>query len=208
MPLAVSSPSPTLDLATLGDARGFLQAYAEQFQTLCQQTAAWIGDLAVVRDLLMEASQRGKKTLVVGNGGSAAIASHVAVDLTKNAKIRAINFNEADLITCFANDYGYEQWMAQAVAAYGEPGDVLIAVSSSGCSKNILNACRAAARLEIPVVTFSGFAPDNPLRQLGRHNFWVESRAYNLIEMVHQFWLLALVDLIIGRAEYPASPPA
>ena len=57
--------------------------------------------------MIQETHQSGKKIIVVGNGGSAAMASHVAVDFTKAAGIRAINFNEADLITCFANDYGY-----------------------------------------------------------------------------------------------------
>ena len=161
-----------------------------------------------VKAVLAEASRVGKKTILVGNGGSAAIASHVAVDLTKNAGIRAVNFNEADLITCFANDYGYEHWLAKAIELYGEPGDVLIAVSSSGQSRNILEACQAARRRGVAsIVTFSGFSPENPLRGLGDHNFWVESKAYNLVELTHLFWLLALVDLIIGRAEYSAASP-
>lgn len=184
----------------------FLQDYATQLQRLCRPQASWITPLIAVKETVVRASRRGRKTVVVGNGGSAAIASHVAVDLTKNARILAMNFNEADLITCFANDYGYEHWMEKAIEFYGEPGDVLIAISSSGQSKNILNACLAARRRGFAaVVTLSGFASDNPLRRLGDHNFFVESRAYNLVELTHQFWLLALVDLIIGRTEYPAS---
>lgn len=190
------------------EAEAFLRAYAEQFRGLCQGGASWIPSLARVRGLVVAASRSGRKVILVGNGGSAAMASHVAVDLTKNAGVRAINFNEADLITCFANDYGYEQWMAQAVEHYGDAGDVLMAISSSGQSKNILNACAAARRTGFAlVVTLSGFDPDNPLRQLGDENLWVDSRAYNLVELTHQFWLLALVDLIIGKAEYPATPP-
>lgn len=160
-----------------------------------------------VKAVLLEASRAGKKIILAGNGGSAAIASHVAVDLTKNAGIRAVNFNEADLITCFANDYGYEHWLAKAIECYGEPGDVLIAVSSSGRSQNMLEACHAARRRGFAsIVTLSGFSSENPLRQLGDHNLWVESKAYNLVELTHLFWLLALVDLIIGRTEYSASP--
>ena len=183
----------------------FLQDYATQLQRLCRASASWITPLIAVKEAVVKASRQGRKTIVVGNGGSAAIASHVTVDLTKNARIRAINFNEADLITCFANDFGYERWMEQAVEFYGEPGDVLIAISSSGRSKNILNACRAARRREFSVVvTCSGHSPENPLRRLGDHNLFVESKAYNLVELTHQFWLLALVDLIIGKSEYPA----
>ena len=88
----------------------FLHDYATQLQRLCRPSASWITPLMAVKDTVVSASRQGRKTILVGNGGSAAIASHVAVDLTKNARIRAINFNEADLITCFANDYGYERW--------------------------------------------------------------------------------------------------
>jgi len=164
--------------------------------------------LLAVKDQLVETSRTGRSVILIGNGGSAAIASHVAVDLTKNARIRAVNFNEPDLITCFANDYGYAHWMAKAIEHYGNPGDVLIAISSSGQSKNIVNACRAARRRGVAsIITCSGFSPDNPLRRLGDHNLWVDSRAYNVVELTHLFWLLALVDLLIGRTEYAASPP-
>jgi len=93
-------------------------ASADQLGELCQ---VFVG----VRD-------KGRKVILVGNGGSAAIASHVAVDLTKAARVRAINFNEADLITCFANDYGYEHWVEKALGAYADPGDLAILISSSG----------------------------------------------------------------------------
>ena len=96
----------------------FLQEYATQLQRLCRPSASWITPLIAVKETVVKASRGGRKTIIVGNGGSAAIASHVAVDLTKNAGVRAVNFNEADLITCFANDYGYEQWMAKAVEQY------------------------------------------------------------------------------------------
>lgn len=159
-----------------------------------------MSQVIAVKEELARASRNAHKVIMVGNGGSAAIASHVAVDLTKNALIRTVNFNESDLITCFANDFGYEHWMAQAVERYGDPGDVLIAISSSGRSPNILNACRAARRKEFAaIITLSGFSPDNPLRALGDHNLWVDSQAYNLVEATHLFWLLALVDLIIGK---------
>jgi D-sedoheptulose 7-phosphate isomerase len=55
------------------------------------------------------------------------------------------------------------------------------------------------------VVTFTGFVADNPLKMRGNLNFWVDSRAYNIVEMTHQIWLLAVCDLLIGHAEYPAS---
>ena len=161
--------------------------------------------LMELRDLLVAAQAAGRKTILAGNGGSAAIASHCAVDFTKNAGIRCINFNEADLITCLANDYGYERWLEKAIACYADEGDVVILISSSGKSPNILNAARYARSKGLTLVTFTGFSADNPLKGLGRLNFWVKSQAYNIIEMTHHIWLLAVCDLIIGSAEYPAK---
>ena len=69
-------------------------------------------------------------TRLCGNGGSASIASHFSVDLSKNAKIKCINFNEANLLTCLSNDYGYEKWIEKALKIYGEQGDCLILISS------------------------------------------------------------------------------
>ena len=155
-------------------------------------------------EMIASTSQDGGKTIIVGNGGSAAIASHVSVDLTKNANIRAINFNEADLLTCFSNDYGYERWVEKAIEFYADSEDLLILISSSGTSKNIIGGGRRAKSIGLKVITFSGFSSDNPLRQLGDINFWVESKAYNTIEMTHSIWLLAIVDQIIGSMEYSA----
>jgi len=91
-------------------------------------------------DLIKETKKKGGKIILAGNGGSAAMASHVAVDFTKNASIRAINFNESDLITCFANDYGYENWVKQALNFYADENDLVILISSSGNSMNMVNA--------------------------------------------------------------------
>ena len=154
---------------------------------------------------IKEVSSNGKKIIIAGNGGSAAIASHVAVDLTKAARIHAINFNEADLLTCFANDYGYECVFEKAVEFYGDEGDLLIVISSSGQSKNVINAAVKAKEMGIEVITFSGFKSDNTLQQLGDLNFWVDSKGYNIVEMTHHIWLLAIVDYIIGSVEYLAS---
>jgi D-sedoheptulose 7-phosphate isomerase len=143
-----------------------------------------------------------KKLIIVGNGGSAAMASHVAVDLTKNAGIRTINFNEADLLTCFANDYGYEHWVTQAIRFYADKGDLAILISSSGSSKNIVNGAKTAKEMGLQVITFSGFKKENPLRECGDLNFYVDSKGYNIVEMTHHVWLLALVDSIIGKIEY------
>ena len=112
--------------------------------------------LVDIARLILDAASHSKKTIFVGNGGSAAMASHLAVDFTKAAKIRAINFNEADLITCFANDYGYDQWVAEALNAYADKGDVVVVISSSGKSPNILNAAKRAKEIGASVWYFPG----------------------------------------------------
>jgi len=185
----------------------FLNKYIDDFSSLVISSKEIVNDLLLVKDALVSASENGKKSLIVGNGGSAAMASHFAVDLTKNAKTRCINFNEPDLITCFANDYGYKHWVEKAVDFYGDEGDVFIGISSSGSSENILNGCRTARKNNFSkIITLSGMSADNSLRKLGDFNLWVDSKAYNHIENIHQFWLLAIVDLIIGKAEYSANP--
>jgi len=147
--------------------------------------------------MIIGAAVNNGKAIIVGNGGSAAIASHVSVDLTKNTRVRAINFNEADLITCFANDYGYERWVEKALDFYAQSQDVLILISSSGRSKNILNAALKAKEMGMKLITFSGFDEANPLRSMGHINFWVNNSSYNIVEMTHHVWLLAIVDKII-----------
>jgi len=146
--------------------------------------------------MLLSAKRRGGKIIIAGNGGSATIASHIAVDLTNSSKIRATNFNDSGVITCFANDYGYDKWLAKAIEAYADERDVAILISSSGISENIINAAIKAKELGLDVITFSGFDSDNPLRQMGSINFWVDSRVYNVVEMVHSTWLTAIVDRI------------
>ena len=109
-------------------------------------------DLDAVVDLLEATDTRGGKVLLAGNGGSAAIVNHVTVDLLKAAGIRALNFNESSLVTCFANDYGYDQWVAESLRLHADPGDLVVLLSSSGESDNIVNAARAAKDLGLSLI--------------------------------------------------------
>lgn len=161
--------------------------------------------LVTIAEIIKKTAASKKKIMVIGNGGSAAMASHVAVDLTKTVKCRSVNFNEADLITCFANDYGYENWVEKALEFYADKGDLVILISSSGSSMNIIKGARKAKEMELGVVTLSGFHPDNPLRSLGDINLWVDSKGYNIVEMTHHIWLVAIVDYIVGKIEYKSN---
>lgn len=153
---------------------------------------------------LINANKKNKKVIIFGNGGSAAISSHVSVDLTKNAKIRSINFNEADLLTCFSNDYGYKKVYSKSLQFYADAGDVVIIISASGKSKNLLEAAKICKKKKILLYTLTGFSKSNPLKKMGNINLWVNSKAYNIIENIHQIWLLSIVDRIIGKTEYSA----
>ena len=183
--------------------KDFVNNYLKDFSSLLKPNEDIVDKIIKVRDILVNAKKNNNKIMIFGNGGSAAIASHVSVDLTKNANIRSVNFNEADLITCFSNDYGYERWIEKAIDFYADNKDVLILISSSGKSQNMLNACKAAKKNKIStIITFTGHNKDNPLSRLGNINFWIDSKAYNFVENIHQVWLLTIVDLIIGKREY------
>jgi len=157
-------------------------------------------DFSLLQDmaeLIATASANGKKTIFVGNGGSASIASHLVVDSINAAGIKAINFSDAGAITCFANDYGYENWVGKALNCYAEKEDVLVLISSSGQSKNMLVAAEKALDMGLKLVTLTGFSPDNPLKNFGHINLWLDSEKYNTVEMVHHIWALAVIDRII-----------
>ncbi len=144
------------------------------------------------------AHDAGNKIMIIGNGGSAGIASHTAIDFSKNASLRTLAFNDSSALTCLGNDFGYEHVFAKQIEFHGRPGDVLIAISSSGQSPNILNAVVAARAAKISVLTFSGFKPDNPLRSSGDLNFYVPAAEYGFVEIAHQTLLHAMLDLKIG----------
>jgi D-sedoheptulose 7-phosphate isomerase len=176
--------------------------FSQYFETISQCIESIDSDqLEQAAAMVWAAHQSGKKIILVGNGGSAAMASHVAVDFTKAAGIRAINFNEADLITCFANDYGYEHWVAKALDAYADLGDLVILISSSGKSPNIVKGAEKAKNMGLSVITVSGFLSDNILRKLGDLNLWVDSSEYNIVEMSHHVWLVAIIDYLIKTKE-------
>jgi D-sedoheptulose 7-phosphate isomerase len=133
-----------------------------------------------------------RKAMVIGNGGSAAIASHLQNDLCKSVGMHALVFTEQPLLTALANDDGYQTAYQSLVKLWAAPGDLLIAISSSGCSENILRSARSAREAGCRILTLSGFAADNPLRQMGDVNFYVPSRDYGPVEVVHaalaQYW--------------------
>ena len=179
--------------------------FVEQYLKTCSEL---VNDKKIIEpamrgaDLLRLSASNGRKVIFAGNGASAAIASHAALDFTKQAKIRSNCFNEPAFLTAFANDYGYENWLKKALELHMDKDDVVVLISSSGTSPNIVNAAEYVRSCENELITFTGFDSDNPCNLLSTLGFWVDCRAYNIIEGVHQIWLLMICDMIIGKSEY------
>jgi D-sedoheptulose 7-phosphate isomerase len=137
------------------------------------------------------------KVMFIGNGGSAAISSHMSTDFWKNGGIRAVAFNDSSLLTCIGNDYGYAHVFEKPVGMFANSGDLLIAISSSGRSENILKGVAAARSRNCSVITLSGFGKDNPLSLLGDCNFYVPSDAYGPVEVLHHSICHCILDTIM-----------
>lgn len=133
----------------------------------------------------------------IGNGGSAAIASHMAADYTKNAKRRAMCFNDPALVTCLANDLGYGSGFSFPIKQFGRPEDMLFAISSSGRSINIINAVHAAEAIGMTIITLSGFDADNLLQRMGNVNFYIPSHKYGVVETCHLAICHMILDAVI-----------
>ncbi|HEX4507880.1 MAG TPA: SIS domain-containing protein [Alphaproteobacteria bacterium] len=145
------------------------------------------------------AHDAGNKLIFLGNGGSAGIASHLAIDFSKNGGMRSLAFNDAAALTCLGNDLGYENVFASQLDFHARPGDLLIAISSSGMSQSILRAVDTARLRGCGAVTLSGFTEDNALRLLGDVNFYIRSSSYGFVEVAHMTLCHAILDLDLGR---------
>ena len=159
-------------------------------------------DLSEVMAAAMERAQAthdsGNKLMFIGNGGSSTIASHMAEDYTKAGGIRTLAFNDPAFLTCLANDLGFDEVFARQIEMFAQPGDMLVAISSSGNSQNILNGALAAKNRGCWVMTLSGFTPQNLLRNLGDINIYVPSSEYGFVEITHLAVCHAMLDVAMG----------
>ena len=179
----------------------FLDGYFQQYRDLLvnDEVKARIADFAA---LALEVRAAKGKRMFAGNGASASISEHGAVDFTKQGGVRGVTFHDPNLMTCFANDFGYDHWVAKALEHYADPGDAVVLISTSGRSPSVVNAAHTARRMGLKVVAFTGRDADNPLKAAADLNFWVPSNAYNVVENLHSIWLTATIDYLIGKAEY------
>ena len=150
-----------------------------------------------VCNLIILKTAAGHKLMFIGNGASAAISSHMSTDFWKNGGMRAIAFNDSSLLTCLGNDYGYEYIFEKSVEMFADEGDILVAISSSGKSENILRGTHSAKSKGCSVITLSGFESDNPLSSLGDFNFYVPDKSYGPVEIIHQSICHCILDAIV-----------
>lgn len=135
----------------------------------------------------------------IGNGGSAGIAVHMTTDYLKNGGMKTHGMLDASTVTCLGNDFGYEHIFSKQLEIVAEQGDLLVAISSSGNSSNIINAVNVAREKGCEVITFSGFKEDNKLRQLGDYNIYIPSSEYGIVESIHNMILQQIVDEIVAK---------
>ncbi|MBU1932068.1 SIS domain-containing protein [Patescibacteria group bacterium] len=147
--------------------------------------------------LFLSRTKSGNKLIFIGNGASAAMASHLSADFWKNAGVKAIAFNDIALLTAVSNDCGYQHVFEKPMKVFADRGDVVVAISSSGKSENILNAVKAARSKHCSIITLSGFMEGNPLRKLGDINFYVHSGFYGPVEIIHHSICHCILDTIL-----------
>jgi D-sedoheptulose 7-phosphate isomerase len=156
-------------------------------------------DLQEGLDLLVsmtgDLKEQGKTLFFVGNGASAMMSSHMATDFCKNGGIKSMAFNDPSLMTALGNDISYEQCFAFPLQRFGHKGDMLVTISSSGNSPNVVSALRKAKEKEILRITISGMKPDNASRSLGNLNFYVPGDTYGFAESAHQVLLHCWYDM-------------
>jgi D-sedoheptulose 7-phosphate isomerase len=150
--------------------------------------------VAASLELLGKVAGASRRVYVIGNGGSSAVASHVVNDLVNMTRTRAHTLSDPALLSCMTNDFGHDAAFSRILEVWCDPGDLLVAISSSGRSANICNAALTARRLGAAVITLSGFTAENPLRKLGDVNLWLDSSNYGLVETGHAFILHHVTD--------------
>lgn len=183
--------------------------YIEELIRKIRETEVWIkgeercieyGEgILLLLEKFTEHKKGGSSVFFIGNGGSSAIASHMTADFMKNGGMKTYSLYDNAVTTCMGNDYGYEYIFSRPLEFLLNPNDLLVAISSSGNSRNICNAIEIAGSRDAEVITFTGFRSDNQAKQMGNVNVYVPSEKYGIVESIHNLVLQQIVDLIMER---------
>ena len=155
--------------------------------------------ISLLVDMFTAHKEKQKQLFFIGNGGSSAIASHMTADFMKNGGMITYSLYDNAVTTCMGNDYGYEYIFSKPMEFLVKEGDLVVAISSSGNSPNIINAIETAKVKKATVITFTGFKSDNRARQMGDINVYVPCEKYGIVESIHNLILQQIVDLIMER---------
>lgn len=155
--------------------------------------------VALLVDKFSWHKKRCTQLFFIGNGGSSAIASHMTADFMKNGGMNTYSLYDSAVTTCMGNDYGYEHIFSRPLQFLMRQNDLLVAISSSGNSANIVNAIQVAKEKDASVITLTGFKPDNKVKQMGDINVWVPCEKYGMVESIHNLILQQIVDEIMER---------
>lgn len=150
-------------------------------------------------DIFSEHKAKHSQLFFIGNGGSSAIASHMTADFMKNGGMNTYSLYDNAVTTCMGNDYGYEYIFSRPLEFLARKDDLLVAISSSGNSANIINAIETAKAKGTSIITFTGFEADNKVKQLGDVNVYVPCKQYGIVESIHNLILQQIVDMIMAR---------
>ena len=161
-----------------------------------------INELEKYFKLFVKVKNNKGKIMIFGNGAGASIASHAATDFTKNAKVPAMSFDSSTYLTCLSNDYGYDQVVLKAISHFYKKDDLIILLSASGNSLNMINAAKYCNKNSIQYLSISGFSKKNKLNKISKNKIWIDSVSWNLVEIVQLSILLSYVDRIIGKINY------
>ena len=148
-------------------------------------------------ECFLERRSKGANVFFIGNGGSSAIASHMTADFMKNGRMNTYSLYDNAVMTCMGNDYGYEYVFSKPMEFLVKADDLVVAISSSGNSPNIINAIQVAKQHGASVITFTGFLPGNTVKQLGDINVYVPCQRYGIVESIHNLILQQIVDSIM-----------
>ncbi|MBR1390976.1 MAG: SIS domain-containing protein [Lachnospiraceae bacterium] len=150
-------------------------------------------------NIFLEHKRKGTTIFFIGNGGSAAIACHMTADFLKNGGMNTCSLYNSSVITCLGNDYGYEYVFSKQLEMLMKEGDLLVAISSSGNSPNIVKAIETAKEKKGRVVSFTGFQADNTAKSMSHVSIYVPCEKYGMVESIHNVMLQQAVDTIMER---------
>lgn len=184
--------------------------YIKELTEKIEDTEFWYGNpqtksesydegIKLLVDIFTKHKDNKSQLFFIGNGGSSAIASHMTADFMKNGGMNTYSLYDNAVTTCMGNDYGYEYIFSRPMEFLVRESDLVVAISSSGNSTNIINAVRVAKKKQASVITFTGFKSDNSIRQMGDINVYVPCEKYGIVESVHNLILQQIVDVIMER---------